>query len=139
MKSAERGITLIHCLIAMATIFILAQASFWGLVTFREVSLQSHWGRTADAIADGALEMALQHLGEDANEKVLVQDLSTGLATAEIEPGDSTGEFRVTYSGEVSTERKIRALRIYEASVSITEGETPRIRSVARVEASRAR
>ena len=132
MRNNNRGVTLPQCMLLLMIIMILGAASFRWVTAQRNLSLQSHWGRTADAIADGALEMALVHLENEGGPETLTQELSTGLATAKIEPGESTGEFRVVYSGKVSTEKRIRSQRTYRARLTLRGGR-PTVSNVQRL------
>lgn len=133
MRSGERGYTLFHCLIFLGLVAILAPMSYDRSVAFRTHTFQSHYGRTAEALADGALETALTHLEKSKGEWDLTAVLATGAATLSIRPTDREGEWRVVYGGEVFTEKGKRSKRTYSAIVSASGESPPVVISLARL------
>jgi hypothetical protein len=116
-RGREGGWTLIHCLILMALIMFLGDVSFRIVAAEKQHVLLSAWGRSAEALADGALEMALAHLESGGGPAELLEDLATGSALAAITPSPASGEYEVHFSGTASSDTKIRMERHYRGTL----------------------
>ncbi|NUN96228.1 MAG: hypothetical protein HUU16_08625, partial [Candidatus Omnitrophica bacterium] len=61
-RRSEGGLTLIQCLLLMTLIALLGPAMFHLLDANRRLAVQAIRTRSAEALADGGLELALAHL-----------------------------------------------------------------------------
>jgi hypothetical protein len=113
---------------------ILGAASFRMVHEGYTRTIQSHWGRAAEALADGALAMAVDHLNAGKGEAELSAKLSTGTASARISVPENHPEERlVVFEGVAATPTKVRATRRYEASLGSTDGKSWSVWSVRRL------
>jgi len=132
-NAKSKGVTLPQVLLLLVIVLLLGAASFRVVHEGLVRSLQSHWGRTAEALADGALEMALVRLEAEPTETDLSAELPTGVASARIAVSETPGEFIITYSGAVGSESKIRSRRTYEAVVGQGENGIWKVSSIRRL------
>jgi len=131
-----KGFTLFQCLTLMVLLTIFGAVNCRLLITEKRLIQTTVWGRTAEALADGALEAGLAQLEIDNATPHLEIQLDTGLAIADISPGAATSEHIIRYSGINSTENGIRAERHYEAVVVKTESGQWVIKEIKRKTAS---
>lgn len=130
----KRGFSLIQCLLFILVILIMGSVTFRLVNENKRLSLASHWGRSAEALADGALAMALEHLNSGEGEGELSTKLSTGTASARISVSQDHPEERlVVYEGVAGTLTKVRATRKYEATLGSTNGKSWSVWSVRRL------
>ena len=133
-ETTQRGVTLAHCLLLLVIALMLGTASFRMVHEGHIRTIQSHWGRAAEALADGALAMAVDHLNAGKGEAELSAKLSTGIASAWISVPENHPEERlVVFEGVAATPTKVRATRRYEASLGSTDGKSWSVWSVRRL------
>lgn len=124
-RSSQSGWTLIHCLMLLATALVISNAGFLLVKTQKDLALNAAFSRTAEALADGALEMALAHIAKGETSGTFSVDLPTGKANAEIIPASGENQFKVKYEGVAMSEVKERGVRRYSALAEVTDsGET---------------
>lgn len=123
-RRSEGGLTLIQCLLLMALIALLGPAMFHLLDANRRLAVQTIWNRSAEALADGGLELALAHLESGQGTGNLSAELPTGVCRAEVEPGSGTNEYVIRFSGEALAEGKVKAERRYTATAARAEDGT---------------
>lgn len=132
-KSLQGGWTMFHVLtlLVFATILGVVQARM--LITASRLTTQTLWGRSAEALADGALEAALAHLETSGQAGHLDIPLETGHAVADITPGQASGEYIVAFTGVAASDEKTHAERHYQGTASKHADGSWGIRSVRRV------
>jgi Tfp pilus assembly protein PilX len=132
-KHSQGGWTMIYMFILLGIICILGTVQTRMVITARRLSAQSTWGRSAEALADGAMEAALAHLEAGGQAGHLDIPLETGRAVADINPGQATSEFTVAFAGVAASDEKAQAERHYQGTASKHADGSWGIRSVRRV------
>ncbi len=132
-NSSQGGWTLFHMLALIAILCILGSLQARMVITASRLSTHSIWGRSAEALADGALEAALAHLESGGQTGHLEFPLETGRALADISPSDATGEYTIAFAGIASTTQTVHAERHYQGTASKHTDGSWEIRSVRRV------
>ncbi len=132
-KHSQDGWTLFHMLALLGIICVLGTVQTRMVITASRLSTQTNWGRSAEALADGALEAALAHLEAGGQVGHLEIPLKTGRALADITPAQASGEYTVVFAGLAGTAEKSLAARHYQGTASKRENGSWAIRWVKRV------
>lgn len=132
-KHSQGGWTLFHMLTLFAVIIILGAVQARMVVTASRLSTQTNWGRSAEALADGALEAALAYLEAGGQAGHLDIPLETGRAVADISPVQASGEYTVAFTGIVGTAEKSLTQRHYRGTAIKSGSGSWNIHSVQRV------
>ncbi len=138
-RRSDRGVTLVQCLLLMILIALLGPAMFHLLDTNRRLAVQSVRTRSAEALADGGLELALAHLQTGGGPEHLGAELPTGWSRAVVEVGSSTQEYVIRYSGEAQAEGKLKAERNYRATAARAEDGTWKAHGIREIPTSKNR
>lgn len=131
MRNSQGGWTLLHCLALLVILMILGAVEFRLVLTQKRLVNLAGWGRAAEALADGALELALAHL-EAGNTGPLRRDLTTGVAEAKIIPGTSAEEYQITFRGLARSAEKNRIERAYAATAYRASDGNWKVRGIER-------
>jgi hypothetical protein len=110
---------------------IFAAVEFRLVLTQKRLVNLSASGRNAEALADGALELALAHLDSEGNGPLRLE-LATGIADARISPGTTTEERRIDFSGVARSTEKVRAERAYTGTAYRGPDGTWKVRRIER-------
>lgn len=112
----QGGWTLFHILTLLVVVTFLGVVQARMLITASRLAMQTLWGRSAECLADGALEVALAHLEAGRQTGHLQIPIETGRAVAEIIPGGASGEYTISFGGIAENEERILAERHYQAT-----------------------
>ena len=132
-KHSQGGWTLSHMLTLFTVIIILGTIQARMVVTASRLSNQTTWGRSAEALADGAMEAALAHLEAGGQAGHLEIPLETGRAVADISPAQASGEYTVAFAGIAGTAEKSLMERHYRGTAFKSGSGSWNIHSVQRV------
>lgn len=129
----EKGFTLIHCLLLLSVVLILGGTTMRMTLHGTRHAVMGHWGKTAEALADGALELALSELESGGDRTTLDAVIGTGVATAQILSGSDESSYRIVFQGRVAPEERVLAGRTYEAIVLKDTAQRYRVISIRRL------
>lgn len=132
-KHSQGGWTLFHMLTLFTVIIILGAVQARMVITASRLSTQTLWGRSAEALADGALEATLAHLEAGGQTGHLEYPLETGRVVADITLAAASGEYTVAFAGIAASEEKTHAERHYQGIASKRENGSWGIHGVKRV------